>query len=135
MARISLDPPKTPGYRIAARLSRRRYGVMLDPGAAIAPNMPVGRSIALFELQVERWRRLDRGLKDLAVLAAAARIGCAWCLDFGYWEATMKHQVPAEKIRAVPAWRGSEGVTQLSGSVSATPRRGAAPRPAAPTQW
>jgi hypothetical protein len=35
MARISLDPPKTLGYRIGARLSRRRYGVMLDPGAAI----------------------------------------------------------------------------------------------------
>src|SRR5260221_7983254 len=115
MARISLDPPKTPGYRIAARLSRRRYGVMLDPGAAIAHNMPVGRSIALFELQVERWRRLDRGLKDLAVLAAAARIGCAWCLDFGYWEATMKHQVAAEKIRAVPAWRDSDMFTDLEG--------------------
>ena len=67
----------------------------------------------LFELQVERWRRLDRRLKDLAVMAAAARIGCAWCLDFGYWEATMKHHVPAEKIRAVPAWRDSGVFTGL----------------------
>ena len=62
------------------------------------------RCCALFELQAERWRRLDGGLKDLAVMAAAASIGCAWCLDFGYWEATVKHDVPAEKIRAVPAW-------------------------------
>jgi len=113
MARISLDPPKTLGYRIGALLSRRRYGVMLDPGAAIAHNLPVGRSFALFELQVERWRGLDRGLKDLAVMAAAARIGCAWCLDFGYWEATMKHHVPAAKIRAVPAWRDSDEFTDL----------------------
>ena len=90
MARISLDPPKTLGYRIGARLSRRRYGVMLDPGAAIAHNLPVGRSFALLELQVERWRGLGRGLKDLAVMAAGARIGCARCLDFGYREATMK---------------------------------------------
>jgi AhpD family alkylhydroperoxidase len=70
--------------------------------------MKVGRSYALFELGVERWRALDRGLKDLAVMAAAASIGCAWCMDFGYWEATVKHEVPAEKIRAVPRWRDSD---------------------------
>jgi alkylhydroperoxidase family enzyme len=113
MARISLDPPQTLWYRVGSWLSRRRYGVMLDPGAAIGHNMPVGRSLALFELQVERWRTLDRGLKDLAVMVAAGRIGCAWCLDFGYWEATMLHHVPAEKIRAVPGWRDSDVFTGI----------------------
>ena len=108
MARISLNPPMTLGYRLGSRISRRRYGVMLDPGAAIGHNMQVGRSYALFELQVERWRALDRGLKDLAVMAAASRIGCEWCMDFGYWEATMNHDVPAAKIRAVPGWRDSD---------------------------
>jgi len=108
MARISLDPPKTLSYRMGARFARRRYGVMPDPGAALAHNMAVGRSYALFELGVERWRSLDRGLKDLAVMATAAAIGCAWCLDFGYWEATVRHEVPAEKIHAVPHWRDSE---------------------------
>jgi len=44
MARISLGPPQTLGYRLGARLSRRRYGIMPDPGAAIGHNMPVGRS-------------------------------------------------------------------------------------------
>ncbi len=113
MARISLDPPRTLAYRIAARLSRRRYGLMVDPGAAIGHNMAVARSYGLFELQVERWRRLDRVLKDLAVMAAAAKIGCAWCMDFGYWESTTRHKVPAEKIRAVPGWRDSEVFTEL----------------------
>jgi AhpD family alkylhydroperoxidase len=113
MARISLDPPKTLSYRIGARFARRRYGVMPDPVAAMAHNMKVGRSYALFELGVERWRTLDRGLKDLAVMAAAASIGCAWCLDFGYWEATMNHKVPAEKIRAVPNWRDTDVFTEL----------------------
>jgi alkylhydroperoxidase family enzyme len=107
MARISLDPPMTLMYRLGSRISRRRYGVMLDPGAAIGHNMQVGRSYGLFELQVERWRTLDRGLKDIAVMAAASQIGCEWCMDFGYWEATMNHHVPAEKIRAVPGWRDS----------------------------
>jgi alkylhydroperoxidase family enzyme len=113
MARISLDPPKTLSYRIGTRFARRRYGVMLDPGAAMAHNMKVGRSYALFELGVERWRTLDRGLKDIAVMAVAASIGCAWCLDFGYWETTMNHKVPAEKIRAVPDWRDSDVFTEL----------------------
>jgi AhpD family alkylhydroperoxidase len=112
MARISLDPPQTLGYRLGSRFSRRRYGVMVDPAAAMGHNMQVGRSYAIFELQVERWHQLDRGLKDLAVMAAAAAIGCTWCLDFGYWE-SMKHGVPAAKIRAVPNWRDSELFTAL----------------------
>ena len=106
MARISLDPPKTLSYRIGARFARRRYGVMLDPGAAMAHNMKVGRSYALFELGVERWRTLDRGLKDIAVMAVAASIGCAWCLDFGYWETTMNHKGFKDRCE-IPAGGGA----------------------------
>ncbi len=113
MARISLNPPQTLGYRLGARFSRRRYGVMLDPGAAIGHNMQVGRSYAIFELQVERWRQLDRGLKDLAVMAAAATIGCAWCMDFGYWETTVKHAVPVAKIRGAADWRDSDVFSEV----------------------
>ena len=113
MARISLDPPKTLSYRIATRFTRRRYGTMVEPVAALGHNMKVGRSYALFELGVERWRAVDHGLKDLAVMAAAVSIGCSWCVDFGYWEATMNHKVPAAKIRAVPGWRDSGVFTGL----------------------
>jgi len=113
MARISLDPPRTLSYRLAARFSRRRYGTVLDPVAAVGHNTPVGLAYGLFELQVERWRTLDQGLKDLAVMAAAATIGCSWCMDFGYWESVMKHDVRAEKIRAVPRWRESDVFTEL----------------------
>lgn len=117
MARISLDPPRTLSYRLGAWFSRRRYGTVLDPLAAMGHNTQVGLAYGLFELQVERWRKLDRGLKDLAVMAAAAAIGCSWCMDFGYWESTMKHHVPAEKIRAVPHWRDSGVFTELERSV------------------
>jgi len=74
--------------------------------------MQVGRSYAIFEMQVKRWHTLDRGLQDIAVLAAATRICCAWCLDFGYWEATMNHDIPAEKIRAATGWRDSDVFTE-----------------------
>ena len=113
MARISLDPPKTMTNRIAARITRRRYGVMLIPGAAIGHNSQVGRSYGIFELMVERWHSLDHALKDLAVMASAASIGCSWCMDFGYWESVTNHKVPAEKIRAVPNWRDSDVFTEL----------------------
>jgi alkylhydroperoxidase family enzyme len=112
MARISLDPPTTLGYRLGRWFSRRKYGAMLDPGVAIGHNMQVGRSYAIFEMQAERWHTLDRDLKDLAV-TAAARIRCAWCMDFGFWAATVGHAVPAAKIEAAPAWRDSDLFSEL----------------------
>jgi alkylhydroperoxidase family enzyme len=57
--------------------------------------------------------RLDRELRDLAVMAVAAAIGCAWCLDFGSWEATVNHAVPAEKVRDTANWRGSKVFSEL----------------------
>jgi alkylhydroperoxidase family enzyme len=37
-------------------------------------------------------------------MVAAARIGCSWCMDFGYWDAH-KLGIPIEKLNVVPAWR------------------------------
>ena len=113
MARISLDPPKTLSCRLASWFSRRRYQAMLDPVAAMAHDIPVGRSDGVFVMQVDRRRQLDRRLKDLAVMAAAGKIGCSWCPDFGFWEATTAHQVPAEEISAVPGWWDSDLFTKL----------------------
>jgi alkylhydroperoxidase family enzyme len=113
MARISPNPRQTLGHRLSARFSRRRYGVTLDPGAAIGHNMQVGRSYAILEMQVARWRQLDRELKDLAVMAVAATIGCAWCMDFGYWETMVSHAVPEETIRETANWRGSKVFSEL----------------------
>ena len=90
-----------------------RASLSYTQASAVAHNAPVGLAYGLFELQVERWHKLDRGLKDLAVMMAAATIGCSWCMDFGYWESTMKHDVPAEKIRAVPQWRTSGAFSEL----------------------
>jgi alkylhydroperoxidase family enzyme len=56
--------------------------------------------------------RLDTGLKDLAVLAAAAGIRCS-CMDFGYWEPTTRRHVIAQRIRAIPDWQASEVFTEL----------------------
>jgi alkylhydroperoxidase family enzyme len=113
MARISLDPPKTLSYRLTTWYARRRYGTQLEPLAAMGHNMPVTRADAIFELQIQRWRKLDRRVKDLAVMASAAAIGCSWCMDFGYWDSVTNHAVAPEKIRAVPHWRDSDVFTEL----------------------
>jgi alkylhydroperoxidase family enzyme len=56
--------------------------------------------------------RLDAGLEDLAVIAAAASIRCS-CMDLGYWESTRGRRVIADRIRAIPDWQDSEVFTEL----------------------
>jgi alkylhydroperoxidase family enzyme len=104
MARISLDPPRTLLVRAVETYSRRRYGTVLQPALAYAHNPKILSSYLRFEQRVARWKALDDGLKHVAVMVSAARIGCAWCMDFGYWEAH-RLGLPADLVRKVPAWR------------------------------
>ncbi|MBV6697070.1 carboxymuconolactone decarboxylase family protein [Kitasatospora aureofaciens] len=104
MARISLTPPRTPLLRLAEWYSRRSYGKVLDPGLALGHNPRVLRDYFSLERRAAGWKALDPGLKHLAVMAAAARINCSWCMDFGYWEGTQLGLSP-EKIAKVPQWR------------------------------
>ena len=118
MARISLDPPRTPLYRLAEWYSRRTYGVVADPLAAMGHNMRVLLTDARFETSLARWKRLDPTLKALAVMASAVSIGCSWCVDFGYWETTNRGIDPV-KMRDVPRWRDSDVYTDLERQVMA----------------
>jgi AhpD family alkylhydroperoxidase len=106
MGRISLAPPRTLSYRIAEWFIRRRFGAMLDPVRATAHNMPVMKAFGALEQRAAKWNRLDAKIRDLADLAAAAKIGCSWCLDFGSWM-MHTHGIPREKIEAVPQRRNS----------------------------
>jgi AhpD family alkylhydroperoxidase len=104
VARISLDPPRGLVFRIGEWYSKRVYGAVLDPGRAWAHNTKVLLGLTGFERKVAKWDRLDPVLKELAVMATSVRIGCSWCVDFGYWEGH-RIGVPAEKLRAVPEFR------------------------------
>ncbi len=116
--RISAVVPRTLTNRAMAALSRRKYGVVLDPLVAVGHHGKVARTYAVIELGVGGWRALDPGLKSLAVMAASVSIGCTWCVDFGYWEAEHEHVDPA-KLHDVPAWRSSERFTDLERDVLA----------------
>lgn len=85
MARIAGVSPTTrnPLLRLVFWLARRRLGRDASPlyGYATSPAV-LGATIA-FELGMERARRLDAGVKQLAELRVAALVGCAFCLDIG----------------------------------------------------
>ncbi|MFG2993439.1 carboxymuconolactone decarboxylase family protein [Streptomyces sp. NPDC048257] len=113
MPRISLTPPRTLLMRIGSWYSRRTYGKVLDPGLAYGHHSRVLLSYVRLEQSAAKWKALDAGLKHLAVMAAAARINCSWCMDFGYGEG---HELglATEKIERVPRWRESrEAFTEL----------------------
>lgn len=84
-ARIPLDHPDSPLLRIGRWWSARKYGVMLEPGLALMHNRRVLLTIGRLEMSQQRWSSLDPELKDLAVGAVSAQIGCSWCIDFGYY--------------------------------------------------
>ncbi len=65
-----------------------------------------------------KWDALDADLKNLAQVAAAASIGCSWCLDFGYFAAHSNGQ-SVEKFAEVPHWRESDVFTPLERDVIA----------------
>jgi alkylhydroperoxidase family enzyme len=112
MARISLTPSRTLSYRIAEWFMRRQFGDLLDPVRVMGHHMPVMQAFGALEQRAAKWNKVDAMLKGLADMAAGAKIGCPWCLDFGYWMMRARG-VPAEKIEAVPHWRDSGLFTPL----------------------
>ena len=118
MARISLDPPASLLNRAVRWYSRRTYGAELDPVLAAAHNPKVLRTFAVFERSVATWDALDPRLSLVAVMAAAHRIGCTWCSDFGYWIAVGEGLDEAE-VQEVPRWRESSRFTELDRAVMA----------------
>jgi AhpD family alkylhydroperoxidase len=111
-ARIPLDPPRTLSYRLTEWYSRRRWGAVADPAAAMGHQPQVLRTNARFEMALGRWKALDPALKHLAEMAASVSIGCSWCVDFGYWIATGEGTDPV-KLENVPRWRESDVYTDV----------------------
>lgn len=85
----------------------------IPEGAEIMWNNPaVFKDMARLGAKVEKWDKLDHNLASLATMAAAAEIGCSFCLDFGYFMAHNKGLDEA-KAREVPRWRESDVFTQV----------------------
>ncbi|MFE5410892.1 carboxymuconolactone decarboxylase family protein [Microbacterium sp. NPDC056569] len=80
-------------------------GVLWHHRGVMKDSMGIGRKI-------EGWHELDASLATFAAMAAAATIGCSFCLDFNYFM-SRDRDVEAAKVRDVPRWRESTLFTPL----------------------
>lgn len=108
MAHVPLDY-ETKGVipRLAGLYARRRFGQSVEPAMAAGHHSGVLVAMGALETAAEKgWKKLDPTLRWLAIQQTSARIGCSWCIDFGYYEG-MNQGIDPEKVRAAPRWRES----------------------------
>jgi AhpD family alkylhydroperoxidase len=93
-------------------MSRRMVGQVPD-GIGVMWHYPaVLKNMMAFGRKVDSWNRLDRNLASLATMAAAATIGCSFCLDLHYF-LSHNHGLDETKAREVPRWRESTVFTPV----------------------
>jgi len=80
-------------------------GVLWHHQGVMKDSMSIGR-------KTEGWHELDPNLASYAVMAAAATIGCSFCLDYNYFMAH-NHGLDETKVRQVPRWRDATVFTPL----------------------
>jgi AhpD family alkylhydroperoxidase len=80
-------------------------GVLWHHRAVMRGAMGIGR-------KVDGWHELDRALASYAAMAAAATVGCSFCLDLNYFLAH-DHGLDEAKVREVPRWRESSVFSPL----------------------
>ncbi len=109
MAHVPLhDHPKGLVPRVATSYTKRRFGQMVEPTAAASHHAGVLMAMGSMEGAAQLgWKKLDPTLRWLAVQLTGMRIGCSWCIDYGYYEG-MHDGVDPAKVRAVGEWRTSE---------------------------
>ena len=93
-------------------MSRKMLGQVPDSLGVMWHNPVVLKDMMTLGRKVEKWDRLDPNLASLANMAAAATVGCSFCVDLHYF---MAHNdgLDEEKAREVPRWRESSLYTPL----------------------
>lgn len=97
-------------------MARRMLGDVPDSLGVMWHHPAVFRDVMGFGRKADKWDRLDPNLASFATMAAAAMIGCSFCLDFGYFTVHNKGLDEA-KAREVPRWRESEAFSSLERKV------------------
>ena len=96
--------------------SRRMFGQVPEGAAVLWHHRAVLKDSMAFGRKVDSWNRLDPNLASFAAMAAAAAVGCSFCLDLHYF---MSHDrgLDEAKAREVPRWRESTAFTPLERNV------------------
>ena len=97
---------------LVKRFSKKQLGRVPEPLGVFWHNRPVLKATMGIGAKARKWDRCDLSLKSFAHMVVAAKIGCSWCLDYGYFEAFNEH-LDLDKARDVPRWRESEAFTPL----------------------
>jgi alkylhydroperoxidase family enzyme len=93
---------------LARRYTKRRMGKMVEPTAAASHHSGVLAAMGSIETAAKLgWKKLDPTLRWLALQATSTRIGCSWCVDYGYYIG-MDEGIDPAKVRAVAQWRQSD---------------------------
>lgn len=97
-------------------MMRKMIGRVPESAETLWNHPAVFKDMMKFGGRTEKWDKLDRNLATFATMAAAAEIGCSFCLDFGYFTAHNKGLDEA-KAREIPRWRESDEFTPLERQV------------------
>ena len=108
-------------------ISRKMIGQVPESAGVFWHYPAVLKDLMGFGRKVDSWNRLDPDLASFAGMAAAASIGCSFCLDFHYF-LTHNRGLDETKAREVPRWREStvfspleRRVLEYAEAMSATP--------------
>src|ERR1700734_1098261 len=98
------------------RMSRKMFGEVPEPvGVAWNNRKALNLSFSIGR-KMQKFDQCDENLKTFAHMAAAALIGCGFCLGFGYFQAH-NEGLDVTKAREVPRWRESDVFTPLERDV------------------
>lgn len=97
---------------VAKRMARKMFGRVPDPLGVLWHHRRILRFGFGLDRKLRRWTRCDPSLKTFVHMAVASRVGCGFCLDFGYFKAH-DEGLDLVKAREVPRWRTSSVFTPL----------------------
>jgi alkylhydroperoxidase family enzyme len=118
MGTTRIPPARITGVSgaLVKRVSKKVLGRVPEPLGIYWHNRPVLKATMGIGAKARKWHECDPALKSFAHMAVAAKIGCSWCLDYGYFEAFNEH-LDLDKAREVPRWRDSAAFTPLERDV------------------
>lgn len=117
-ARIQPAPITGAFGLMVKRYSMKLLGEVPEPMGVYFHNRPVLRTFLAVSSKAQKWSACDENLKSFAHMAVAAKVGCSWCLDFGYFHAH-NEGLDEQKASQVPVWRTSDVFTPLERDVMA----------------
>lgn len=103
---------------LAKRFSKQKLGRVPESLGVMWHNQQVMRTMFGVAGKAQKWNACDQQLKSFAHMATVAKVGCSFCLDFGYFEAH-NHKLDLVKAREVPNWRASNVFSPLERDVLA----------------